>query len=127
MLILHRWRALRALLIGGDVRFGESYMDGDWTTPDLPSLIELAARNAETLNRSIEGHALARLLKRFAHWRNANTKSGSKRNIEYHYDLGNAFYAEWLDPGMSYSSALYPPGVETLDDAQTAKIGRAHV
>ena len=123
-MVLHRWRTLHRLLTGGDVAGGESYVDGDWSTPDLPSLIELVARNA-TLVQAIGGSWFARMLNNLHHRLNANTKRGSKRNIVRHYDLGNDFYAAWLDPGMTYSSALYHTGSETLEDAQTAKQDRA--
>ncbi len=123
-MVLHRWRTLRRLLTGGDVAGGEAYMEGDWSSPDLPALIELVARNA-ALVQTIGGSRIARLLNRWHHRRNANTKRGSKRNIVRHYDLGNDFYAAWLDPGMTYSSALYCTGTETLEDAQTAKQDRA--
>jgi cyclopropane-fatty-acyl-phospholipid synthase len=123
VMVLHRWRTLRRLLTGGDVAGGEAFMDGDWTSPDLPSLIELVARNA-TLGQAIGGRWFARALNVLRHRLNANTERGSKRNIVRHYDLGNAFYAAWLDPGMSYSSALYRTGQETLEDAQTAKQDR---
>jgi cyclopropane-fatty-acyl-phospholipid synthase len=123
-MVLHRWRTLSRLLAGGDVAGGEAYMDGDWSSPDLPSLIELVARNA-ALVQTIGGSKIARLLNRLHHRMNANTRRGSKRNIVRHYDLGNEFYAAWLDPGMTYSSALYKNGSETLEDAQTAKQDRA--
>lgn len=123
-MVLHRWRTLHRLLAGGDVAGGETYMDGDWSSPDLPSLIELVARNA-ALIEAIGGSWFARMLNRLHHRMNHNTKSGSKRNIVRHYDLGNDFYAAWLDPGMTYSSALYRTGSETLEDAQTAKQDRA--
>ncbi|MGE0420491.1 MAG: cyclopropane-fatty-acyl-phospholipid synthase family protein, partial [Acetobacteraceae bacterium] len=125
VLVLHRWRTLRRLLLQGDVSFAEAYMDGDWSSPDLPALIELAARNAPTLNRAIDGHAASRWINRLRHRLNANTRRGSQRNITFHYDLGNDFYAAWLDPGMTYSSGLYGPGAATLEDAQTAKQDRA--
>ena len=125
VLELHRWRTLRRLLLQGDIRFAMSYMDGDWTSPDLPALVELAARNAPTLYAAIDGNLVSRLANRLRHRLNANTRAGSQRNITFHYDLGNDFYAAWLDPGMTYSSALYATGQESLADAQTAKQDRA--
>ena len=124
VMVLHRWRTLHRLLAGGDVAGGETYMDGDWSSPDLPSLIELVACNT-ALIQAIGGSWFARLLNRMRHRMNANTKRGSKRNIVRHYDLGNDFYTAWLDPGMTYSSALYQTGSETLEAAQTAKQDRA--
>jgi cyclopropane-fatty-acyl-phospholipid synthase len=120
-LVLHRWRAVRRLLIGGDVGFAESYIDGDWSTPDLTSLIELAARNHKTMMASIDGSRFARLVNRLLHLRKANTQRGSRRNIPAHYDLGNAFYEAWLDAGMTYSSGLYEHAETTLEQAQLAK------
>jgi len=123
-MVLHRWRTLHRLLTGGDVAGGETYMDGDWSSPDLPSLIELVASN-DTLVKAIGGSWFARALNRLMHGMNANTKRGSRRNIVRHYDLGNNFYSAWLDPGMTYSSGLYRTGSESLIEAQTAKQDRA--
>lgn len=124
VIILHRWRAMRRLAIGGDVAFAEAFMDGDWSTPDLTAVIELAARNAETLDPAITGGFLTRLLNRAAHILRANTRRGSRRNIEAHYDLGNSFYELWLDESMTYSSAIYETANEDLETAQRRKIER---
>jgi cyclopropane-fatty-acyl-phospholipid synthase len=118
---LNRWRAVRRLLLGGDIAFAESYMDGDWSTPHLPALIELAARNHETMMPSLNGTRFARLTNRLLHLRRSNTKRRSQRNIQAHYDLGNAFYAAWLDQGMTYSSGFYEHEGTDLESAQTAK------
>jgi cyclopropane-fatty-acyl-phospholipid synthase len=118
---LHRWRAVRRMLLGGDIGFAEAYMHGDLSTPDLTALIELAARNYDTMIASLDGSRFARLVNRLLHLRRANTKRGSRRNIPAHYDLGNEFYAAWLDAGMSYSSGLYEHADTTLEQAQTAK------
>jgi cyclopropane-fatty-acyl-phospholipid synthase len=123
-MVLHRWRTLRRLLLQGDVSFAEAYMDGDWDSPDLPALIELAGRNMPTLTDAIDGTWYKRLRNRLLHRLNANTRRGSKRNITKHYDLGNDFYRTWLDAGMSYSSALYADPAMTLEAAQTAKQDR---
>jgi cyclopropane-fatty-acyl-phospholipid synthase len=120
-IIIHRWRAVRWLLWKGDLGFAESYMEGDWSTPDLSAFLELAALNVEDLDAEIMGSAFVRFLRRFKHARSANTRKGSRRNIASHYDLGNEFYTRWLDTGMTYSSALYrEPGL-SLEAAQTAK------
>jgi cyclopropane-fatty-acyl-phospholipid synthase len=123
-LILHRWRALRRLLWRGDLGFAEAYMDGDWDSPDLVALIELAARNQHMADTHGAGTHLSRMFRRAAHAARANTKRRARRNIQAHYDLGNEFYAAWLDPGMTYSSGLYTEGCTTLEDAQTAKQDR---
>jgi cyclopropane-fatty-acyl-phospholipid synthase len=120
-IIIHRWRAVRWLLWKGDLGFAESYMEGDWSTPDLSAFLELAARNVEDLDAEIMGSAFVRMLRKFKHARSANTKRGSRRNIAAHYDLGNEFYTRWLDTGMTYSSALYTDPAQLLEQAQTAK------
>lgn len=124
-IVLHRWRAVRRLIFGGDVAFAEAYMNGDWTTPDLTAVIELAARNGETLDTAIGGGPLVRGVNRLRHALRVNTRRGSRRNIEAHYDLGNEFYALWLDASMTYSSAIYTAGgQESLEEAQLRKIAR---
>ncbi|MGE0341156.1 MAG: class I SAM-dependent methyltransferase [Xanthobacteraceae bacterium] len=123
-LILHRWRTMRRLMFGGDVGFAEAYMDGDWSTPDLATLIELAALNERALSEVTAGRWFTRLIHRLQHVLRANTRSGSRRNIEAHYDLGNDFYKLWLDPSMTYSSALYTNNKQSLEDAQDNKLTR---
>jgi cyclopropane-fatty-acyl-phospholipid synthase len=124
-LVLHRWRTLRRLLFDGDVGFAEAYIDGDWSSPDVSAVIEIAARNHASLSKRINGTRLAQWVNRLHHRRHTNTRRGSRRNIVHHYDLGNEFYAHWLDPGMTYSSALYLREDMTLAEAQTAKQDRA--
>jgi len=123
---VHNWRAVRRLATGGDLGFAEAYIDRDWSTPDLQALLELAARNIELLDSRISGHPAVRLLHRFHHALRANNKAGSRKNIAYHYDLGNAFYREWLDTSMTYSSALYTEPTLSLEEAQRAKIERVN-
>jgi cyclopropane-fatty-acyl-phospholipid synthase len=115
---------MRRLMFGGDVGFAEAYLDGDWTTPDLATLIELAALNERALSEVTAGRWFTRLTHRLRHLLRANTKSGSRRNIEAHYDLGNDFYRLWLDPSMTYSSALYAEPRQSLEDAQDNKLAR---
>jgi cyclopropane-fatty-acyl-phospholipid synthase len=123
-LVLHRWRAIRRLVTHGSLGFAEAYMDGDWSSPDLTALIELAARNTEQLGQKIPGLWLVRALNRLRHLSRANTKAGSRQNIAFHYDLGNDFYRFWLDDSMTYSAALYEREGETLEDAQDAARNR---
>jgi cyclopropane-fatty-acyl-phospholipid synthase len=123
-LTIHRWRAIWRLILVGDVGFAESYIAGDWTSPNLPAFIELAARNIEPLEATISGSFVTRLIARLRHLARANTRTGSRKNISFHYDLGNSFYQCWLDPSMSYSSALYARAFDTLEDAQARKIAR---
>lgn len=120
-IVLRRWRAVRRLVFRGSLGFAEAYLDGDWESPDLPTFVELVTRNA--VNRRV-GTFWQRVADRLRHnWR-SNTKTGSRRNIAAHYDLGNDFYAQWLDPSMTYSSAVYPENGKILEDAQSSKYAR---
>ena len=121
VLVLHRWRAIARLLLGADNGFATAFVDGDWSSPDLVSLLELAARNLSCIPGATGGSAPVRLFHRLLHLMRANTRAGSRRNIIAHYDLGNDFYAHWLDSGMNYSSALYTQPGMTLEMAQAAK------
>lgn len=123
-LVLHRWRAIRRLLSQGDLGFAEAYIEGDWSSPDLAALLELAARNIAVLDRKMSGFWPVRMFNRVRHLLHTNSKVGSRRNISFHYDLGNDFYQCWLDPSMTYSSALYVHPNQTLEDAQEAKLSR---
>ncbi|MBB4265832.1 SAM-dependent methyltransferase [Roseospira visakhapatnamensis] len=122
--ILRDPRAARRLVLGGAVGFGEAYVDGLWDTPDLEAVLHLAAANNDGISVGRTGAALSHWLRGRNHRRNANTRDGSRRNIAYHYDLGNDFYAAWLDPSMTYSAALWETPDQRLEDAQTAKIRR---
>ena len=128
VLVLHRWRALRRLATGGDIGFAEAYLDQDWSSPDPVALLELAARNMARIPGAEGGALPVRLWHRLRHLARANTRAGSRRNIMAHYDLGNDFYAQWLDPGMSYSSGIYTDPaadpVSGLDAAQAEKQAR---
>jgi cyclopropane-fatty-acyl-phospholipid synthase len=118
--------AFARILRAGDIGFAEGYLEAEWTTSDLPRLLTLLAANREPLERPIYGGFLGRLVNRLLHLARANTRAGSRRNIAAHYDLGNDFYALWLDPTMTYSSALYAgDAARTLQEAQRAKLARA--
>ena len=122
---LHNPRAFRRLLSGGDLGLAEAYMDGDWDTPDLAALIALGAVNDEVLDRTLTGNAWARFLGRMVHALRPNSRRGSRRNIAAHYDLGNDFYAAWLDPSLTYSAGLFTsPKDEDLAAAQDRKYRR---
>ena len=115
---------LRALL-AGDVGVGEAYMDGDWSTPDLVAVVRLAVRNLDQLeNGNRIFTAFRRIADFLAHRRNRNTPSGSRRNIAYHYDLGNDFYRLFLDRSLAYSCAYYESADDTLEQAQLRKFER---
>ena len=119
-----RARAARRLLLGGSVGFGESYMDGDWETRDLRALLALAALNEDHLDDVHAGARMVNAVRRAWHRLQDNTRAGSRRNIARHYDLGNAFYARWLDPTMTYSSAVFESPAQDLSAAQAAKYRR---
>ena len=119
------WKVFKDLRTHGDIGFAESYIRGEWDSGDLKAILELAVRNRTILEKAIYGSWLGSILYRLRHWLRDNTKSGSRKNIHAHYDLGNAFYSLWLDPSMSYSSAWFAKGdKQTLVDAQRAKIKR---
>jgi cyclopropane-fatty-acyl-phospholipid synthase len=123
-LSLSRWRALRRLLTRGDIGFAEGFMEGDWTTTDLVTLMAWSVANERALTPAWNGQLLGRIADRVRHVFRSNTRRGSRRNIADHYDLGNDFYAMWLDADMNYSSALYAAHDETLETAQQAKLDR---
>lgn len=121
VLRIKRTRAFRRLFIGGDLGFAEAYIDGDWDTPDLTALIELALVNEAAAEIRFEASFLRRLVERVRHLRRWNTRDGSRRNIAHHYDLSNDFYRLWLDESMSYSSALFTSEQQPLAEAQASK------
>jgi cyclopropane-fatty-acyl-phospholipid synthase len=122
ILILHNDRAAKKLLSAGKLGFCESYLDGDWTSPNIADFYELVLRNESILLNVISGKVWFRKVAKLIHMLNANSKGGSLKNIYRHYDIGNDFYARWLDPSMTYSSALFR-GEEaiTLEQAQDVK------
>ena len=115
------YRGFKRILSSAGVGFAEGYMAGEWDTPDLHALLEAISLNFDRLADLMQGNPLARLAHVLGHALNTNTRSGSRRNIEAHYDLGNAFYEKWLDPTLSYSSALYERANQPLEEAQTNK------
>ena len=123
---LRNWNACAAALKSGDIGFAETYIAGDWTTPDLATLLEVFTANRDAVEKVIYGSWWGSLLYRARHLFNRNSRRGSKKNIHAHYDLGNAFYRLWLDPSMSYSSAWFE-GDRSRDlvEAQWAKTRRA--
>ncbi len=115
----------RVLLGGGDVGFGESYVDGDWSSPDLVPAIRLLVRNLTLFDEHNRFYStLSRGIDRLRHSLRSNTLVGSRRNIGQHYDLGNEFYSLFLDRSMAYSSAFYETSSDTLEHAQIQKFDR---
>jgi cyclopropane-fatty-acyl-phospholipid synthase len=114
------------VLKSGDIGLAEAWIDGRWTTRDLPGLLRFFLANREAIERVVYGSRWGGLLYRLKHLLNRNSRRGSRRNIHAHYDLGNAFYERWLDGSMNYSSAWFAEGFEqSLESAQQAKMKRA--
>ncbi len=105
----------------GDLGFCEAYLEGWWTTPDLQAFMDLVHAGNDDLYDGFLGMGIVRAFERLRHWLRSNTRAGARRNIEYHYDLGNDFYRLWLDETMTYSSALFRSGQESLERAQIQK------
>lgn len=125
LLIQRPLRLLLRILTRGEIGFAESYMEQDWSTSDLPALLDLLNLNAEHLAGAVDGLTWSRRLDRLTHRLRDNDRHNSRRNIASHYDLGNDFYRLWLDPGMTYSSAVFEDPVrEPLGAAQTRKYER---
>jgi cyclopropane-fatty-acyl-phospholipid synthase len=123
---LRNWNVCAAALKSGDIGFAETYIAGDWTTPDLTTLLTLFIANRDEIERVVYGSWWGSLLYRVRHLFNRNSRTGSKKNIHAHYDLGNEFYRLWLDPTMNYSSAWFEGDAGgDLIQAQWAKVRRA--
>jgi cyclopropane-fatty-acyl-phospholipid synthase len=125
---LLNWNVCTATLRSGDIGFAEAFIAGDWTSPDPTALIKLMLANGSEVESLVYGTWWGSLLYRVKHWLNRNSRSGSKKNIHAHYDLGNEFYRLWLDPTMNYSSAWFEgERSRPMADAQWAKVRRALV
>jgi cyclopropane-fatty-acyl-phospholipid synthase len=116
-------RLLSRLLMRGDLGFAEGYMAGDWDTNDLTTLFMAIGAN-ESGSRIRQGIVSERIRERVRHALRSNSRNGSRRNIAYHYDLSNDFYAQWLDSTMTYSSAVFEEPGASLEDAQHLKYQR---
>jgi cyclopropane-fatty-acyl-phospholipid synthase len=122
---LLNWNVFGASLSRGDIGFAETWIAGDWEVDSLADLLSVLVLNREAVERAIYGRWWGRLAYRIRHLLQRNSKAGSRRNIHAHYDLGNAFYREWLDPTMTYSSALFGGDTaQPLEAAQRAKYRR---
>ena len=122
---LASWRALFRLATSGSVGWYRAWADGEWSSPDPVPLFDLFMRNRLTLGGVARAQGPVRLVNRIAHALRRNDRAGARRNIAHHYDLGNDFYAAWLDPTLSYSSALFAEPIspdEPLETAQRRKV-----
>ena len=118
---VHNPELFARLLREGDLGFSEAYLDGWWSSPDLQAFMDLIHQGSDAMVNGWPGIRLVRLYEQLRFWVRSNSKTGARRNIAHHYDLGNAFYAAWLDETMTYSSGLFATGQESLEAAQTAK------
>ena len=109
------------ILTGGTLGFAQAFIDGDLDSPDIGAVAELALANEAEFGKILSSSIIFETLARLRHRLRRNSKKGSRRNIAFHYDLGNAFYSQWLDRTMTYSSALYEAPGQSLAEAQEAK------
>lgn len=120
-LIVHDQTFVRQVLAKGDIGFAEVFMDGKVSSPDLAKLLQYFNANWEEGSKVTMGSRIAGFFANIRKMLRANTRKGSKRNILAHYDLGNDFYQAWLDPTMTYSSAIFSSPDQKLQDAQLEK------
>ena len=118
---VHNADTFARLVREGDLGFCDAYLEGWWSSPDLQAFLDLMHEDNEHLYDGFPGMGLVRAYERLRFWMNRNTKKQARKNISYHYDLGNEFYSLWLDDTMTYSSALFRSGQESLEAAQTEK------
>ena len=122
---LNNWNVFAASLSDGDIGFAETFIAGDWHTEALHAVLDVLVANRTAIENAVYGTWWGRLAHRVRHLLNRNSRAGARRNIQAHYDLGNDFYRLWLDPSMTYSSALFEgDGARTLEQAQAAKYRR---
>ena len=118
---IHNPDCFSRLIREGELGFSDAYLEGWWSTSDLQAFMDLVHMGAETVYDDFRGQALLRAYERLRFWLHRNHRRQAKKNISYHYDLGNEFYSLWLDDTMTYSSALFRSGQDSLEKAQTAK------
>ena len=125
---IHNARALRRLAMHGDIGFAEAYLAGEWSSSNLTALLHFAMANENKLSSIVANWSSTRLMARVKHLLNTNSKRQAKKNIAYHYDLGNDFYARWLDPSMTYSAGIFRDGFSpeetSLETSQEYKCTR---
>lgn len=119
---VHSTDLFARLIREGDLGFCDAYLDGDWSTPDLQAFMDLVHHGNENMYDGFPGMGLVRRFEQLRFWLQRNSKSQARKNISYHYDLGNDFYGLWLDDTMTYSSALFEQDAQlSLEAAQIAK------
>ncbi len=120
-LVVHNPDCFARLIREGDLGFSDAYLEGWWSTSDLQVFMDVLLDGNEEVFDGFPGMGLIRFYERMRHWMNRNSRAQAKKNISYHYDLGNNFYAKWLDETMTYSSAIFETGQEDISKAQIAK------
>ncbi|SFM17461.1 SAM-dependent methyltransferase [Shimia aestuarii] len=118
---VHNGDTFARLMREGELGFCDAYIEGWWSTPDLQAFCDFLRTDNDELYDGFPGMFFVRAFEKLRHWMNSNTKRQARKNISFHYDLGNEFYALWLDDTMTYSSALFETGQESMEAAQTAK------
>ncbi|MCK0105617.1 cyclopropane-fatty-acyl-phospholipid synthase family protein [Marinobacter sp. S0848L] len=122
-LVIHNHSTWRDLVTGGSVGAAESFVAGDWNSPDLVALLRFFTRNLDTMNAFEDKFSwVSKPALKGLHWLNRNTPEGSRKNISAHYDLGNDLFSQFLDPTMMYSSAIYPHPDASLEEAAVHKL-----
>ena len=120
-LVISSWKGIWLLFTRGSLGFTEGYIKNYWTTSNLIFLMEFLTKNYSSISTIVDGKVLGRIFTKIQHRLNKNSISGSKKNIEAHYDLGNDFYSMWLDKTMTYSSGFFKEENETIEEAQKGK------
>jgi len=121
---LHSYSFASRLINGGDIGIAEAYLNGEWDTPDLTQFLYVFCVNYELIQTMLGDKPMVRFVQLVRHWFNRNTRRQARHNIHAHYDIGNAFYSAWLDPSMTYSSALFEDDTTDLTAAQHNKYRR---
>ncbi len=121
---IHSWRALVRIAWAGSVGLYEGWAAGEWDSSDPVKIFDLFVRNRRFLGNSARASGVAKFGGRMLHYVRRNSKSGARKNISFHYDLGNDFYAAWLDDGMTYSSAMFTEPVTDLQTLESAQAGK---
>jgi cyclopropane-fatty-acyl-phospholipid synthase len=119
--VIKDYKAVSAMLKRGDIGFAEAYMDGLWDSPDIVEFLQVFYINKDMLLDIVKSMPLFNIMSNLRHWLRGNSKRQAKKNIHAHYDLGNDFYSLWLDPSMTYSSAIFRDGINGLEAAQREK------
>ena len=121
MVTLVNKKCLDDFFLKGDLGWAESYIEKNWESSNLSDFLEWGAKNFHEFSKYIRGKWFIILYLRIKHYLNKNSRSGSKKNISFHYDLGNSFYEKWLDKSMTYSSAMFEKNTDDLFRAQINK------